>query len=316
MLDIKMIRERPDFVRERLATRGAGDEKAVDMASEFDQQRRKTISEVEALKSQRNRVSKEIGALMGQKKIEEAEAKKLETRDLGERIAGLDQQVKGIDATLEDILIRLPNLPHTSVALGKTAEDNPVIRTWGDKATFSFKPKSHVELCESLKLIDFPRGAKISGSGFLLYTNWGARLERALIQFLLDLHIQEHGYTEVSPPYIVSDDCMTGVGQFPKFRDQAYAVREGLDDNSLGSLYLVPTAEAPVATCPSAAADSALPIVPSASAAARATAALASPSNPPSAVTAAASRREPSDEITPTFNSASTSGSASRRACA
>jgi seryl-tRNA synthetase len=112
---------------------------------------------------------------------------------------------------------------------------------------FSFKPKSHVELCESLKLVDFARGAKLSGSGFLLYTNWGAKLERALIQFLLDLHTTEHGYTEMSPPYIINRDCMTGVGQFPKFIDQAYAVREGEDAATLGKLYLLPTAEAPVA---------------------------------------------------------------------
>ena len=121
-------------------------------------------------------------------------------------------------------MLRFPNLPHPSVAVGKTAEDNPMIRTWGIRPSFDFKPKSHVELCESLRLVDFSRGAKLSGSGFLLYTNWGARRERALIQFLLDLHTQEHGYTEVSPPYIVSRDCMEGVGQFPKFIDQAYAV--------------------------------------------------------------------------------------------
>jgi seryl-tRNA synthetase len=122
-----------------------------------------------------------------------------------------------------------------------------VVREWGSKPAFSFEPKSHLELCESLKLVDFARGAKLSGSGFLLYTHWGARLERALTQFLLDLHTQEHGYREVSPPYIINRDCMVGVGQFPKFVDQAYAVQEGLDPSTLGKLYLLPTAEAPVA---------------------------------------------------------------------
>jgi seryl-tRNA synthetase len=144
-------------------------------------------------------------------------------------------------------MLQLPNLPHESVPLGKTAEDNPEVRVHGEKAAFDFKPKSHVELCESLKLVDFARAVKISGSGFLLYTNWGARLERALISFLLDLHITQHGYTEVSPPFMVNEDCMFGVGQFPKSLDQAYAVREGLDDKTLGKLYLVPTAESPVA---------------------------------------------------------------------
>ncbi|EEF61013.1 serine--tRNA ligase [Pedosphaera parvula] len=247
MLDIKLIRERPDFVRQRLATRNAGDEARIDEVLKFDEQRRKLLAEVEGLKAQRNRVSKEIGALMGQKKLDEAEAKKKETRDLGDRIAELDKQAAAAETARDEILLRLPNLPHESVAIGKTAEENPEIRTWGEKLSYEFKPKSHIELCERLKLVDFARGTKLSGSGFLLYTNWGARLERALIQFLLDLHTTQHGYTEVSPPYIVNRDCMVGVGQFPKFVDQAYAVREGEDNSTLGSLYLVPTAEAPVA---------------------------------------------------------------------
>ena len=247
MLDIKLIREKADFVRQRLATRGAGDEKLIDGILQADEQRRKSLAEVETLKSQRNRVSKEIGALMGQKKIAEAETKKNETRELGDKIAELEKLVAKADADRDQLMLRVPNLPHESVVTGKSAEDNPEIRVQGEKANFAFKPKSHIELCESLKLVDFARGAKISGSGFLLYTNWGARLERALIQFLLDLHIHEHGYTEVSPPFIVNENCMFGVGQFPKSLDQAYAVREGLDDTTLGKLYLVPTAESPVA---------------------------------------------------------------------
>ena len=247
MLDIKLIREKADFVRQRLATRGAGDEKLIDGILQADEQRRKSLAEVETLKSQRNRVSKEIGALMGQKKIAEAETKKNETRELGDKIAELEKLVAKADADRDQLMLRIPNLPHESVVTGKSAEDNPEIRVQGEKANFTFKPKSHIELCESLKLVDFARGAKISGSGFLLYTNWGARLERALIQFLLDLHIHEHGYTEVSPPFIVNENCMFGVGQFPKSLDQAYAVREGLDDTTLGKLYLVPTAESPVA---------------------------------------------------------------------
>jgi seryl-tRNA synthetase len=247
MLDIKVIREQPDWVRERLATRGAGDEAKVSELLSLDEQRRKLLGEVEQLKAARNRVSKEIGALMGQKKLEEAEKKKAETRDIGERIAVLDRQVAETEAARDAILLRLPNLPHSSVTIGKSAADNPVIRHWGEKMVFAFKPKSHLELCEKLRLVDFARGAKLSGSGFLLYTHWGAKLERALIQFMLELHSREHGYTEVSPPYIIGRDCMIGVGQFPKFEDQAYAVQEGLDSKSLGHLYLLPTAEAPVA---------------------------------------------------------------------
>jgi seryl-tRNA synthetase len=247
MLDIKLIREQTDRVRQRLAARGAGDEKHVDEVLALDEQRRKLVGEVENLKSIRNRVSKEIGALMGQKKLAEAEARKKETREIGDKISALDAQVAEVESTRDQALLRLPNLPHDSVVTGKTSEDNPVMRTWGEAATFDFKPKTHVQLCEQLKLVDFARGAKLTGSGFILYTNWGARLERALIQFLLDLHTTAHGYTEVSPPYMVSRDCMTGVGQFPKFVDQAYAVREGEDASSLGKFYLVPTAEAPVA---------------------------------------------------------------------
>lgn len=247
MLDIKLIREKPDFVRERLATRGAGDEKLVEKILQSDEARRKLLSEVEALKSQRNRVSKEIGALMGQKKTAEAEAKKQETRELGDRIAQLDKQVAESDAERDSLMLQLPNLPHESVPVGKTAEDNPVIRAFGEKPAFTFKPKTHIEICEHLKLVDFARAAKLSGSGFILYTNWGAKLERALIQFLLDLHTTEHGYTEVSPPFMVTPQCLVGVGQFPKFKDQYYGVAEGDKKEELGKLYLIPTAETPVA---------------------------------------------------------------------
>ncbi len=247
MLDIKLIRERSDFVRQRLATRGAGDEKHIEAILARDGQRREALSAVESLKAQRNRVSKEIGALMGQKKTAEAEAKKAETKDLGDKIGALDKEAAAAEVALQSQMLQLPNLPHESVPPGKSAEDNPVVRVHGTKPDFTFKPKSHVELCESLKLIDFARAAKLSGSGFLLYTNWGAKLERALIQFLLDLHTGEHGYTEVSPPLLVGPQCLEGVGQFPKFRDQYYGVAEGDDDTKLGHLYLIPTAETPVA---------------------------------------------------------------------
>jgi seryl-tRNA synthetase len=247
VLDIKLIRDQPDFARARLATRGAGDEVLVDGILHADELRRKTLAHVENLKAERNKVSKEIGALMGQKKITEAEAKKKEAGDFGKRIAELDKLVVTSETTRNELMLRLPNLPHESVKIGKTAADNPVVRVHGEKAVFAFKPKSHVELCESLKLVDFARATKLSGSGFLLYTNWGARLERALIQMLLDLHTHEHGYTEVSPPFMVGPQCLEGVGQFPKFKDQYYGVVEGDKTAEMGKLYLVPTAETPVA---------------------------------------------------------------------
>jgi seryl-tRNA synthetase len=241
------MREQTEFVRQRLATRGAGDEGKVDQVLLLDEQRRKFLAEVEQLKAARNRVSKEIGALMAQKKAADAEAKKAETRQMGERIAELDKQTAAVQEQRDALLLQLPNLPHARVKIGRTAQDNLEVRVWGKKAEFGFKPKTHVELCESLQLVDFARAAKLSGSGFLLYTNRGARLERALIQFLLELHTGEHGYTEVSPPLLVNAACMTGVGQFPKFADQYYAVQEGQDAATLGKLFLIPTAETPVA---------------------------------------------------------------------
>ena len=247
MLDIKLLREKPDFVRERLASRHGGDEVRVDEVLALDEKRRSLLAESEALKADRNRLSKEIGALMAQKKVAEAEDIKAQVREKGDRIPLLDKEIASIETTRTEILLRIPNLPHSSVALGKTAEDNPEIRVWGEKTALSFTPKNHIELCENLKLIDFARGTKLSGSGFLLYTGWGAKLERALINFLLDLHTTQHGYREVAPPYIIGEHCMIGVGQFPKFRDQAYAVQEGLDASTMGKLYLLPTAEAPVA---------------------------------------------------------------------
>lgn len=247
MLDIKLLREKPDHVRERLASRHGGDEAKVSEVLALDDQRRATLAEVEQLKAVRNSASKEIGALMGQKKLAEAEARKTEVRNIGDRITALDAVVAEVESKRDHLLLTIPNLPQASVALGHSAEDNPEIRRWGSAQAFAFKPLNHVELCEKLALVDFARGTKLSGSGFLLYTGWGARLERALINFLLDLHRREHGYREVAPPYIIGEHCMVGVGQFPKFRDQAYAVQEGNDSSTMGKLYLLPTAEAPVA---------------------------------------------------------------------
>jgi seryl-tRNA synthetase len=247
MLDIKVIRDNPNFVRQRLSSRGAGEADRVDDVLRLDEQRRKLLAEVESLKAQRNKASKEIGVLMSQKKIAEAEARKKETRELGDKIGELDKKAAQVEFEREQVMLRLPNLPHDSVPNGATAAENRVVRTFGEKPVFCFTPKSHVELCERLKLIDFDRATKLSGSGFVLYTNWGAKLERALIQFMLDLHTQSHGYTEVSPPFMVGPQCLEGVGQFPKFADQYYGIQEGLDTSTLGKHYLIPTAETPIA---------------------------------------------------------------------
>jgi seryl-tRNA synthetase len=170
MLDIKLIREEPELVQAKLASRGAGDEAKIREVAALDERRRKGLTEVEQLKSLRNRVSKEIGALLAARKSEEAEAKKRETRELGDRIAQIDREVAEAEAARDHVLLRLPNLPHPSVVHGRSSSDNPVIRVWGEPPTFGFKPASHVELCEKLGLVDFARGAKLSGSGFLLFT--------------------------------------------------------------------------------------------------------------------------------------------------
>ena len=247
MLDIKQFRESPEHVRERLATRGIEFPEKVDDILRLDTERREAITAVEELKAKRNSGSKEIGLLMSQKKLDEAESKKAEVREIGNQISQLDIKASQTDQELQNILLRLPNLPHADVPIGSSEDDNKEINKWGEKPSFNFDPKPHTEICETLGLVDFARGAKLSGSGFLLYNGWGARLERALIQYLLDMHVHEHGYTEISPPFIVSHDCMIGVGQFPKFEDQAYMVQEGLDEDSRGKMYLIPTAEAPVA---------------------------------------------------------------------
>ena len=184
---------------------------------------------------------------MKEGKSDEAAKKKSEVALINQNLPLKEDLANEQKKKCDMLMLQLPNLPHESVKIGKTAEDNPVVRVYGEKAAFTFKPKSHVELCESLKLVDFARATKLSGSGFLLYTNWGARLERALIQMLLDLHTGEHGYMEVSPPFVVGPQCLEGVGQFPKFKDQYYGVVEGDKTAELGKLYLVPTAETPVA---------------------------------------------------------------------
>ena len=219
----------------------------LDELLELDEKLRAIVTEVENFQAERNVVSKQIGALMGQGKKEEAESKKVETRELGEKIDDLNSRKSEVEEAFNALILTLPNLAHDTVPVGPDETANEEVKVEGKKPTFDFEPKGHVDLCESLGLIDFERGAKLAGSGFLLYTGWGARLERALIQYLLDLHVHEHGYTEVSPPFMVQAECMEGVGQFPKFLDQAYAVQEGLDGETLGKRYLIPTAEAPVA---------------------------------------------------------------------
>lgn len=237
MLDIKFIRENPDTVKQALVNRKA--EADVDGLLELDHLRRAAITEAEQLKTERNAASKTIGGLMKEGKKDEAEAAKEEVRKIGDRISVLDEQVRELDEKIANIVLFIPNLPSATTPVGASEDDNPVLRSWGDKKEFDFEIKPHWDICEELKLVDFERGAKITGSGFPVYTGQGAKLQRALIQFMLDLHTTEHGYTEVEPPFVCNADSMTGTGQLPKFAEDMYNI-------PVDELYPVPTAEVPV----------------------------------------------------------------------
>ena len=237
MLDIRLIRDQPDFVRERLATRGGEDAGRIDAILECDRQRRAAETRLQQLQSERKRVSKEIGA----KKARGEETAEFETqvRGFADEMTRLGEEAAARDQQQRELLLQLPNLPHVGAPLGHDASANPVVRSWGEPARLEFPAKSHVEIGERLRLFDFERAAKVSGSAFVCFTGAGARLQRALINFLLDLHTREHGYTEVSPPFVANADSLIGTTQLPKFEEQQYRIeRDGL--------YLVPTAEVPV----------------------------------------------------------------------
>ena len=238
MLDIRKIRENPDFYRERLARRHTGDERLIGQILALDETIRKLKQEGEALKSERNRASKEIGAIKAKGgDIAEVSAK---MKTVGEQIAGIDRDLAVKETEIVDILLRIPNVNHDSVPVGKTPEDNRIERVIGKTASFDFKPRPHWEIGAQLGLIDLDAATKISGSGFIVFKGAGARLERALINYLLDLHTTRHGYTEVSTPFLVRGESMVGTSQLPKFAEDMYRVEEE------PPLYLVPTAEVPV----------------------------------------------------------------------
>lgn len=237
MLDIRVIRENPEQVKARLALRGGETHLLIDEVLALDEARRKAETEKQALQSERNRVSKEIG--IARKNGQDTSAIEAEMKATGDRIDALNKQTSELDERQEALLLSIPNLPHEACPEGASAEENREVRVWGGKPKFDFEPKDHVTLGKSLGILDFEAGAKITGSAFTVYRGAGARLERALINFLLDLHTREHGYTEVSPPYLVNEAALVGTSQLPKFRDQLYHCGE---DN----LFLAPTAEVPV----------------------------------------------------------------------
>ena len=235
MLDIKFVRDNTELVQQALINRGTN----LDLNEflELEKKRRAVLAEVEALKSKRNTVSQQISVM--KKNKENADDLIVEMRSVGDDIAKLDVEVKEIETALAEIVMNIPNVPNAEVPVGKNEDDNVEIRTWGNIPAFSFAPKPHWEIGESLGILDFERGAKVTGTRFTFYKGLGARLERALISFMLDLHTEEHGYTEIIPPYIANKDSMTGTGQLPKFAEDMFKL-EGLD------YYLIPTAEVPV----------------------------------------------------------------------
>jgi seryl-tRNA synthetase len=237
MLDLKFVREHPEEVEQALKNRGQAIALEEYRGREVD--RRQLLTRVEELRHERNTLSKEVGALM--KAGQRAEAQPLRDRvtAINDESKDLEARAAAQDLWVQDFLLNLPNIPHASVPLGVSAEDNPVVHTWGQAPQFDFTPRAHWDIGESLGILDFERAAKITGARFALLKGAGALLERALINFMLDLHTQKHGYTEVLPPFIANEDSLRGTGQLPKFQEDLFKL-EGLN------YFLIPTAEVPV----------------------------------------------------------------------
>lgn len=235
MLDLKFVRENLDKVAEAMKNRHT--EVDLDAFRKLDQERRDLLQEVEADKSMRNSVSAEISKM--KKNGEDASEKILSMRTLGDKIAETDKKLKEVEQGLRDIMLTIPNMPDASVPVGKDDTENPEVRKWGEPTHFDFEPKAHWDLGEDLGILDSNRAAKVSGGRFYYYLGLGARLERAVYNFMLDQHTQKDGYTEVIPPYIVNRETMTGTGQLPKFHEDMYRL-EGME------MYLIPTAEVPL----------------------------------------------------------------------
>jgi len=239
MLDLNYVRENLEDVRAALAKRGLASAVLDDFA-EADATRRRVIAESDRLNAERNAASREIGALMKEGKRDEADARRRAVNESKERIAELDQKRESAEARMRELLSTLPNLPHASVPVGKDESANIEVRRWGARPEFDFEPKDHVDLGTALGILDLERATKITGARFAILNGAGARLERALIDFMLDLHTREHGYQETLPPFIVNRDSLFGTGQLPKFEEDLFK----LEDER--GFYLVPTAEVPV----------------------------------------------------------------------
>jgi seryl-tRNA synthetase len=234
MLDLKWIRENTDILQKALKAKNT----EIDLASlnNLDQERRQLLTQVEDLRAKKNAANDEIGKCIQEKK--DPKPKIAAMKDIAKQIDDVEPRLKEIESAMYDILVSIPNVPHGSVPVGGV-DKNEVVRSWGEVKKVDFIPKTHIEIAERLDIIDFKRGTKLSGSNFILYKNEGARLERALLNFMLDIHTGEHGYREIFPPFLVNTASMTGTGQLPKMAEDMYKLK---DDE----LYLIPTAEVPV----------------------------------------------------------------------
>ena len=239
MLDLNFVRDNLPLIEERLRQRGLDPAEVLKDFRAIDARRRQAIAELEALQARRNRASEEIARLKKEK--QDAAAKIAETKELRETIQQLDEKVQHEDAALRQMLATIPNLPHASVPVGQTPADNVEVRRWGKPPQFDFVPKPHWDLGEQLGILDLERATKLTGARFAVYWDMGAKLERALANFMLDLHTREHGYTEVLPPYLVNSESLYGTGNLPKFAADLFRVPQGDKD-----LWLIPTAEVPV----------------------------------------------------------------------
>jgi len=236
MLDVKLLRNEFEKVEQALLNRGA----SLDLIAGFpalDTKRRDLIQETEQLKNRRNLVSQEVAKL--KKSGGDADALIIEMREVGDRIKELDDEIRELEVLVDELTLAIPNIPSETVPIGKSEEDNVELRVNGELPTFDFEPKAHWEIAQSLGILDFERAAKVTGSRFTFYKGMGARLERALINFMMDLHSDQHGYEEVLPPYIVNRDSLYGTGQLPKFEEDLFKISES-------EYYLIPTAEVPV----------------------------------------------------------------------
>lgn len=236
LFDVKLLRNEINRVKEAMAARGKQPEE-IDRFTGLDGKRRELLQESEQLKNRRNTVSQEVAAKKRNK--EDAEPLIVEMRDVNDRIKRLDDEIRVLEEDLNKLLLSIPNMPHDSVPIGKSENDNVEIRREGAVPSFSFEPKAHWELADKLGILDFEAGAKVTGSRFVFYKGLGARLERALINFMMDLHSDSHGYEEMLPPYIVNRDSLTGTGQLPKFEEDVFKIQNT-------DYFLIPTAEVPV----------------------------------------------------------------------